>query len=177
MSNDLETGRLKRWEIIGFLAIAALMVWDLAVDYAEGTSVAHFAAELVILVIAAGAALAIWLQLKRTRRNLAVAKSEANQWREENRDLLRGLSAAIATQFERWGLSSAETEIAFHLLKGLSHKEIARLRDTSERTVREQSRSVYKKSGLPGRAAFSAFFLENVMLPAAEEDTPLQRSL
>mgnify|MGYP000326082875 CR=1 FL=1 len=97
-----------------------------------------------------------------TQRWLSAARAEAQQWREENRELMEGLSSAIARQFERWALSEAETEIGFLLLKGLSHKEIARLRNTSERTVREQSRAVYRKSGLQGRAAFSAFFLEDI---------------
>lgn len=170
MSNDIEPQRLKHWEIAGFLAIAALMAVDLAIDYAEGAGWRHIAAELVILVIAAGGALFIWLQLKETRQRLTVAREEANQWRDENRELLEGFSAAIARQFERWELTAAETEIGFLLLKGLSHKEIARLRDTSERTVREQSRAIYRKSGVQGRAAFSAFFMENLMLPGTSTD-------
>jgi len=35
----------------------------------------------------------------------------------------------------------------------------------SERTVREQARSVYAKSGLTGRASLSAFFLEDLLAP------------
>lgn len=170
MSNDIEPRRLRRWEIAGFVAIAILMAWDLGVDYAEGTGWAHIAVELVILLIAAGGALLIWRQLRETRRRLTAARQEARQWREENRELMEGLGAAIARQFERWELSAAEKEIGFLLLKGLSHKEIANLRQTSERTVREQGRAVYRKSGLQGRAAFSAFFLENVMPPQITPD-------
>ena len=51
------------------------------------------------------------------------------------------------------------------LLKGLSLREIAQLRDTSERTVREQARSVYRKAGINGRASLSAYFLEDLLLP------------
>jgi len=36
------------------------------------------------------------------------------------------------------------------LLKGLSLKEIATVRGTGERTVREQARAVYRKAGLTG---------------------------
>lgn len=173
MSDDMGPRRTKRWEILGFLVIAALMCWDLAVDYDEGASLLHILAELVILVIAAGGALLVWLQLKRTRTYLAVAQSEASQWREENRELLNGFSRAIVRQFERWRLSGAEAEIGLLLLKGLSHKEIAKLRDTSERTVREQSRSIYRKADLPGRAALSAFFLEDIMVPMdSDGDAP-----
>ena len=56
-------------------------------------------------------------------------------------------------------------EIALLMLKGLSHREIAVTRDTSERTIRQQAQSVYAKTNLSGRAALSAFFLEDLLLP------------
>lgn len=83
--------------------------------------------------------------------------------------MLRGLGAAIDAQFERWGLSSAEREVALLLLKGLAHKEIADVRGTSEKTVRQQALSAYRKAGLTGRAELSAFFLEDLLLPSAED--------
>ena len=51
------------------------------------------------------------------------------------------------------------------LTKGLSLKEVATVRATSERTVRAQARSLYAKAGLTGRAALSAFFLEDLLAP------------
>jgi len=54
------------------------------------------------------------------------------------------------------------------MLKGLSHKRIARDSDTSERTVRQHAVAIYRKSGLSGRAALAGFFLESLLLP---EDT------
>ncbi|MGH8595878.1 MAG: LuxR C-terminal-related transcriptional regulator, partial [Gammaproteobacteria bacterium] len=61
--------------------------------------------------------------------------------------------------------TEAEREVALLLLKGLSSKEIAAVRGVSERTVREQSRAIYSKAGLTGRAALSAFFLEDLLAP------------
>ena len=98
-------------------------------------------------------------------RDIEVARSEGAQWRTDMRELLKGLSSAIDAQFERWQLTAAEREVALLLLKGLSHKEIAVLRDTSERTIRQQAQSIYGKSNLSGRAALSAFFLEDMLLP------------
>ena len=170
MSDDVRRSGPLIWEIVGFAAIAALMLWDLAVDYTEGAGWGHIAAELLILAIAAIAALLLWRRLKRATTDLTIAQADAERWRTENRELLAGFSAAIAAQFGRWGLTEAETEIGFSLLKGLSHKEIAVLRGTSERTVREQSRSVYRKAGIAGRAGLSAFFLEDLMLPADPAD-------
>ncbi len=98
-------------------------------------------------------------------RDLEVARSEGVQWRTDMREVLKGLSTAIDAQFDRWQLTNAEREIALLMLKGLSHREIAVTRDTSERTIRQQAQSVYAKANLSGRAALSAFFLEDLLLP------------
>lgn len=63
---------------------------------------------------------------------------------------------------------AAESEVALLILKGLGLGEIAALRSTSERTVRDQARAVYRKSGLANRASLSAFFLEDLLLPLAD---------
>lgn len=166
MSQDVTDGGSRLWEVAVFAAIAALMGWDLTVDYLEGTGWGHIATEFAILVLAAAAAVRIWLELKRTRTDLSSARAEASRWRTENRELLAGFGNAVSRQFARWALTPAEADIGLLLLKGLSHKEIAAMRDTSERTVREQARAVYRKSGVNGRSAFSAFFLEDIALAA-----------
>jgi len=98
-------------------------------------------------------------------RDLEVARSEGEKWRMDMRELVRGLGSAIDAQFDRWQLTPAEREVAMLMLKGLSHKEIAAVRDASERTVRQQARAIYSKANLSGRAALSAFFLEDLLLP------------
>lgn len=98
-------------------------------------------------------------------KDLDVARAEGAHWRADMRELLKGLSSAIDSQFERWELTAAEREVALLMLKGLSHKEIAMVRDSSERTVRQQARAIYSKANLSGRAALSAFFLEDLLLP------------
>jgi DNA-binding CsgD family transcriptional regulator len=98
-------------------------------------------------------------------RELEIARAQGQRWRAEARAHLNGLGQAIDAQFSRWNLTEAEREVALLLLKGLSHKEVAAIRATSERTVREQARSLYAKAGLTGRAALSAFFLEDLIAP------------
>jgi DNA-binding CsgD family transcriptional regulator len=98
-------------------------------------------------------------------RDLEVARAEGARWRSDMRELLRGLGDAIDAQFERWQLTPAEREVALLMLKGLSHKEIAAVREASERTIRQQARAIYAKANLSGRAALSAFFLEDLLLP------------
>jgi len=98
-------------------------------------------------------------------RDLEIARVEGQRWRSESRALLNGLGEAIDAQFTRWKLTDAEREVALLLLKGLSTKEVAAVRGGSERTVREHARSIYAKAGLTGRAALSAFFLEDLLAP------------
>jgi DNA-binding CsgD family transcriptional regulator len=87
------------------------------------------------------------------------------RFRGESQQHARGLGEAIDRQFQRWGLSPAEREVALLLVKGLSHKEAAEVRATSERTVRQQALAVYRKAGLAGRAELAAFFLEDLLQP------------
>lgn len=89
---------------------------------------------------------------------------EASSLKNKNKQLMQGLSENIQLQFRLWELSKAEAEIAILLIKGFSLKEIADLRITSERTVREQARKLYKKANLAGRSELSAYFLEDLLL-------------
>ncbi len=110
---------------------------------------------------------------ERLRRELSEAGALSERFRKENQELVRGLGQAIEKQFREWSLSPAESEVALLILKGLSHREAAEIRETSERTVRQQSREVYRKAGLSGRAALSAYFLEDLLQPLS---TPRDQS-
>lgn len=101
--------------------------------------------------------------IKEIRSELDSAKDNANHWQKENEHLIKSLAIKIKDQFIAWALTKAECEIAFLLLKGFSLKEIAFLRKTSERTVREQAIHIYSKSGLKNRAELTAFFLEDLL--------------
>lgn len=75
-------------------------------------------------------------------------------------------------QFDAWALTPAEKETALFLLKGYSHKETAAMTNRSERTARQHAVSVYRKSGLSGRAELAAFFFEDMLLPSAAAAEP-----
>jgi DNA-binding CsgD family transcriptional regulator len=93
---------------------------------------------------------------------------EAEEWRMQNAKLIHGLSQSIQDQMIQWGLTPAEQEVTLLVLKGLTFKEIADIRATSEKTTRQQAMTIYQKSKLPGRAELSAFFLEDLLkLPPA----------
>ena len=94
--------------------------------------------------------------------DFARVQAEGERWRETARTHIDGLQRAIREQFESWRLTDSEAEIALLMLKGLSHKEIAQLRNSSEATVRQQATAIYSKSDLASRAALSAYFLDEL---------------
>ena len=149
------------------------MAIDTVIDYRQSGSFVAQTFEMTVFVAAlAGIGIHAWqLASARTRserldRELTETKAEAQRWSREAKDVLKGLGAAIDAQFDKWGLTRAERDVALLQLKGLRHKEIAELRHTSERTVRQQALSIYRKSGLGGRTDLAAFFLEDLLLPS-----------
>lgn len=137
------------------------------------------ALELILIIGTAGVTALLFSQFRAHREEQAAlmeeldeARSQGQAWRERAQRHIVGLSRAIQEQFSQWGLSAAESEVAMLMLKGFSHKEIARLRDTSEQTIRQQARVVYAKADVNSRHAFCAFFLEDLLLPSEEEPQP-----
>lgn len=169
-----------RGVLIAVLAVIAVSLsLDMVGDAAQGSSVLHLVLELVAASAAAvgvGVIGTVWrreLAHEREHRaqvaaDLERARAEATHWRGQAREALAGLGEAIERQFARWSLSPAEAEVALLILKGLSYKEIAEVRGTSERTVRQQAATVLQRAGLGSRAELSAFFLEDLLLPTAQ---------
>jgi len=87
---------------------------------------------------------------------------------------LRAASGAfmdlLEERFASWGLTPAERDVALFAIKGLSTAEIARLRETSEGTVKAQTAAIYRKAGVNGRPQLLSLFiedlLENPVIPA-----------
>lgn len=161
---------------IGFFGvIAGLVGFDMAEDYGTGATAFHLLAEILVVALALSGVAILWRQLRAAERqayvlsaDLQTARFQAERFRDEAREALRGLGDAIDRQFARWNLTPAEREIGLLLLKGLTHKEIAEARATTETTIRQQAWAVYRKSGLRSRAELSAFFLEDLLLPVGQ---------
>ncbi len=94
--------------------------------------------------------------------NLSRSMAQGDAWRAERRTEIAALGQAIEDQFRQWRLTAAELDVAGLMLKGASLKELAIARETSEATIRQQAQSIYRKSGLSGRAELSAYFLESL---------------
>lgn len=152
-----------------FGLIALLAGIDVASDMLAGVSGWHVTAELGVVAVSlvSGGVLVrgLIVHTRELDRRLSTSDAAATAWRDEAQSLLMGLGASIDRQFGRWHLTAAEKEVALLLLKGLAHKDVARLRGISEATARQQARAVYRKAGVGGRNDLAAFFLEDLALP------------
>jgi len=180
MQDDLiEQDQRLRWTITGILLVIAIGgAFDLALDQPATLWSFHVLFELGFLTFSLGAAAYLWIgwrrtgdSLESTQRELKAHAAERDAWRGRAEKFLLGLGEEIDRQLREWDLTPAERETALMILKGFGHKEIATLQTKSERTVRQHAISVYRKSGLAGRAELSAFFLEDLLLPQEGAET------
>ena len=160
--------------VLGVLGVVvAGSAFDLWLDGPENWRSTHMLVEVTLMVVSTTVGITLWrawrstaMQLATTRRSLAAEQADREQWRARAEGALIGLGQAINEQFDRWGLTPSERQVALLLLKGHGHKQIAGQTNRSERTVRQHAVAVYSKSGQGGRAELAAFFLEGLPEPA-----------
>lgn len=161
-------------EFIVMLVLAIIVagnLGDVIYDYREGASTAHLLMELSIAIVSSALIVALTIGIWRQNRSNNQLKTELATLSEVNEQILppalatarHELGLVLKEQFETWKLTLTEREVAMLLLKGLSFKEIASVRNTMEKTVRQQASSIYKKSDVTGRHAFSAWFIEDLL--------------
>lgn len=160
-------------ELIIMLLLAIVVAGNLAdvvYDYREGASVSHLAVELGLVVtsfsLIAMLSFGIWQQSRSNRKLKADLKSLESSRQQIPPEVVaarHSLAKVLQSQFEYWQLTSTEKEVSLFLLKGLSFKEIASVRNTMEKTVRQQASSIYRKAGVSGRHEFSAWFIEDFL--------------
>jgi len=162
--------RGSRVPLIISVLIAILAGGDLAWDLVSGITFGHvFFMSVLTLVATVGAIYfsnglrVAWREERDFRRRLEDEATKASEWHLEEQELLRNLNKAINRQFDKWAFSPTEKDVALHLLKGLSLKEIAHLRGSTDGTVKQQAHVLYHKAGLKGRAELSAHFLGGLL--------------
>jgi DNA-binding CsgD family transcriptional regulator len=167
--DDQNSQQLRLPLAILLLAIALGGTVDLLLDRPTNWLSFHVFYEVALVLAALAMAAWLWRGWRQAeqenlalRERLETHRAERNAWRASAEQSLAGLRAAIDGQFDRWGLTPAEREVAMLLLQGRSHKEIAARSGRSERTVRQHAAAAYEKAGLGGRAELAAFFLEGL---------------
>lgn len=151
----------------------AYQAWDLY-QLVQGGETYHLlteaAATLAFLVI-------LYLVIRdrtRSAREFAAlrtsAEASARALTERNaaaQQTTKNFLQSMQEQFDAWKLTPSEKDVAMLLVKGLSLDEIARIRESGAKTVRQHAANVYAKAKLEGRHQLAAFFFEDLMQPAA----------
>lgn len=153
------------------LVFPAYQAWDLYQLFTSGpafhvlTEAAATAAFLVILYLVIRdrrRAAREYNKLKASADASARAAAERDQASQQStRDFLKSMQA----QFDAWKLTPAEKDVALLLVKGLSLDEIARVRESGAKTVRQHAANVYAKAKLDGRHQLAAYFFEDLLMP------------
>lgn len=159
--------RLK-WVILGMVAIQAIgalfFISDIAMSVLgiERQPIDWQVRE--VMEIGAAVALLIGLVmsgllLMQSQRRLGRAEAQLKRASSAFMDLLE-------QSFAQWGLTPAERDVAFFVLKGFSTLEIAGFRNTSEGTVKAQTNAIYRKAGVTGRGQLMSLFIDDLIADA-----------
>jgi len=161
-----ELAQVKLIRYLPAIVLAGAMLffaYDILLDVATGLDgISHIILEMVVFV-----AISVVL----ARELLHVRQLNLDIVREKTRTarLAGEMLSVMNKQFQAWGLSGSEVEIALLLIKGLSMKEIAEARNVKDKTVRTQAASIYAKTGHSGRHELAAYFIEDLMSEITSE--------
>lgn len=157
----------------GLLAVLMLISADLLADYDPSLSLLEFfkaiAIEVLLMLMVLLMGQFLWGRLLTqrhkqvlTERGLKEAMSEVRELREKQQALSKALNERTQKLYEAWVLSRSEKEIADLLLSSRSLRQISEHRFTSEGTVKNQVRAIYKKAQVKNRTEFMAAMLDNL---------------
>ncbi|WP_299636417.1 helix-turn-helix transcriptional regulator [uncultured Ruegeria sp.] len=95
---------------------------------------------------------------------LALVAQKATHRAETARRITSGeFTTVVESYFKKLGLTGAETEIAWLVLKGMSMAEIANLRQTRIGTVKAQCTAIYRKAGVSGKSQLISQLVEDLL--------------
>ncbi len=153
--------------VVGVQALCTLFfVWDIAAGVIgvhrepmawQSRELIEIGAGIGLMLGVVLGALLLWRVIRRYR-----------QAEGRLRELSGAFAALLEERFAEWGLTRSERDVAWFTIKGLSIAEIARLRGTSEGTVKAHSNAIYRKAGVSGRTQLLSLFIEDLMEEAPQ---------
>ena len=97
-----------------------------------------------------------WIALRTSLQRARLAEEKMRRCTSE-------FSLVMSQHFTAWRLTPAERDVAVFLVKGLSTREIAEFRGTSEGTIKAQTNAIYRKAEVTGRTQLLSTFIEDLM--------------
>ncbi|MGY6548402.1 MAG: helix-turn-helix transcriptional regulator [Roseinatronobacter sp.] len=110
-----------------------------------------------------GAAIALLIGLVLSVLLLVHSQAQLGQAQARLQRAASDFTTVLEQYFTQWGLTPAERDVAFFVLKGFSITEIARFRSTSEGTVKAQTNAIYRKAGVTGRGQLMSIFIDDLL--------------
>jgi DNA-binding CsgD family transcriptional regulator len=172
MRLNLKNITLKDLILIGMLVIVIVInTTDFLKDILHGDEWLHISLEVITVFLSLWGIVMLIQQINNrsqeiSKLNKKIEKSEQDLALSHTKlkEIGREYSVYLHKQFEDWNLTPSEKDVALILLKGLSFKEMAEVRNTKEKTIRQQASTIYKKSNVAGRHEFSAWFFEDMLV-------------
>jgi DNA-binding NarL/FixJ family response regulator len=153
------------------LAVTGINTMDFIKDIYHGDEWLHIGLEVLTVGLCIGGIIMLIRMMfhrahvfSQLSRKVEEANNNLMLIRSKLKEIGREYSKYVREQFAAWNLTHSEQEVALMLLKGLSFKEIADIRKTQEKTVRQQASAIYGKSSVAGRHEFSAWFFEDMLI-------------
>ena len=150
------------------LTVMVLNFFDVLTDLKLGIPAWHIFEEAMIVCISGIVGILLIFDIRKRTHEMHELKAKLDITDIKLKDITDEMATArkkysqvIHDQFELWQLTKSEQEIAMLLLKGLSFKEMSTVRETKEKTVRQQASTIYSKACVEGRHDFAAWFLED----------------
>lgn len=166
----MEDKKLSILSIVFFALVVLSSVVDIITDIGQGANIKHLVQEAFIAFFALILMVVLFFNTKseknknkQLQKNLAELTEISEQVSKELVSAKKIFGEEINKQFTVWKFTKSECEIALFTIKGFNSKEIAVLRSVSEKTIRNQLTSVYRKAGLNGKHSFIAWFMDGLV--------------
>lgn len=158
-----------------------MVLWESAAEIVgeigEGQSLAEmaddiamFAVSLIVVVMFAMEYRQQHRALTELRDRFANSRGKLAEVDAESPQIASQYRQVMQKQFDMWKLTASEQDVVLGLLKGLSFREVAEIRDTREKTVRQQAANVYRKAGVAGRHELAGWFFEDLLQSPSRQE-------
>lgn len=180
MFGDLAQLSIRQWLLTVFvISVFATSAIEISSEFAAGESIAAMWDDVLWIVISAGCVLYYLCErrikskeINELRVKLNNARGKLAEIDKHSKEIANQYRAVMQKQFEAWSLSASEQDVVIGMLKGLTFREIAGLRETREKTVRQQASAVYRKAGVSSRSELTAWFFEDMLDPPRVDTNP-----
>jgi len=143
---------------------------EILAEIAGGQTMSEMVDDIVLFLVGLIVAVMIVVEYQKQQKALAQLRTDLEKSRgklvqldADSFNITNQYRQVMQKQFDVWKLTNSEQDVVLALLKGLSFREVAEIRQTREKTVRQQAANVYRKAGVAGRHELAGWFFEDLL--------------